>query len=110
MHVVLFYSTTDPDYSDEWMATAGRMMEILGRMDGFIDVHYSKLPDGRDLAIAYFESEQAIAQWANEPEHRQAMRAGRDYIFKDYLIQVCEVTRSYTKATSSFDDRTVLKP
>jgi heme-degrading monooxygenase HmoA len=103
MHVVLFYSDTDPDHAEEWHGKITRMLELLSEIDGFIDVHYAKLPDSRDFAIAYFENEESIAQWYHHPEHLEAMKAGRDHIFKDYKIEVCEVVRAYTKETSLFD-------
>lgn len=103
MHVVLFYSQTDHDHSDEWHGNAQRMLELLAEIEGFVDVHYMKMEDSRDFAIAYFEDEEAIGRWYRNAEHVQAMKAGRDRIFKDYRIEVCEVVRAYTKATSLFD-------
>jgi heme-degrading monooxygenase HmoA len=103
MHVVMFYSETDPDYFEEWRTNGTRMMEILTKLEGFVDVHYMKMDDGRDFAIAYFDSEEAIGRWYRDAEHVQAMKAGRDHIFKDYKIEVAEIVRAYTKSTSLFD-------
>jgi heme-degrading monooxygenase HmoA len=103
VHVVLFYSETDLDHADEWHGTAARMLDVLAGIEGFVDVHYMKMEDSRDFAIAYFEDEVAIGRWYRNAEHVQAMKAGRDHIFKDYKIEVCEIVRAYTKATSLFD-------
>jgi heme-degrading monooxygenase HmoA len=103
VHVFLFYSETDPDHAEEWHDNAVRMLDVLAGIEGFVDVHYMKMEDSRDFAIAYFEDETAISRWYRNAEHVQAMKAGRDYIFKDYKIEVCEIVRAYTKATSLFD-------
>jgi hypothetical protein len=43
-----------------------------------------------------------MAAWYNHPEHRIVETLGRREILDDYTIEILEMTRSYTKATSTF--------
>jgi heme-degrading monooxygenase HmoA len=103
MYVALFYGQVNPSHDPaEYAALGERMYELASQMPGFVAFHNVDLPDGRELAIAYFESEEHLKAWYEHPEHRQAQIAGREGLLDDYLIEVCEIKRSYTKASSNF--------
>ncbi len=105
MYVALFYARLKPEHDRAVYAALGqRMAELAAGMPGFVDLHKVDLADGRELAIAYFDSEEHMQAWYLHPEHREAQRAGRDTFLDDYLIEVCEVKRAYTKASSHFDN------
>ncbi len=103
MYVALFYGRLNPSHNAAEYAEMGqRMAELASGMPGFVELHKVDLPDGRELAIAYFETEAHMQAWYHHPEHRIAQRAGRERILDDYLIEVCEIKRSYSKASSNF--------
>ena len=105
MYVALFYSQVNPNHDAvEYEALGLRMYELASQMPGFVDFKQANLQDGRELAIAYFETEEDMKAWYNHPEHREAQIAGRESILDDYLIEVCEIKRSYTKSSSYFKD------
>ena len=105
MYVALFYARLNAAHDpDEYAAMGMRMYELASQMPGFVALHKLEVPDGRELAIAYFETEAQMTAWYNHPEHRQVQRAGRERILDEYLIEVCEVQRSYTKESSYFDE------
>lgn len=110
MYVALFYGRVNPDHDPaEYAAMGLRMYELASRMPGFVALHKLDLPDGRELAIAYFETEEHMKAWYDHPEHRQVQIAGREGILDDYLIEVCEIKRSYTKASSHFKNDVMTK-
>ena len=43
------------------------------------------------LMIARFESEAALREWRDHPEHLEAQRAGRER----YRIEICNLDRSF---------------
>jgi heme-degrading monooxygenase HmoA len=116
MYVALFYGNVNPEFDrDEYAAIGMRMYELASQMPGFVALHKVDLPDGRELAIAYFETEEQMKAWYNHPEHRQVQIRARESILDDYLIEVCEIKRAYTKETSYFDklirqDQSVAQP
>lgn len=105
MYVAMFYAKINPEFDPAEYASIGmRMYELASQMPGFVALHKLELPDGRELAIAYFETEEQMQAWYSHPEHRKVQARARESILDDYLIEVCEVKRAYTKATSYFDE------
>ena len=110
MYVALFYGQVNPNHDAlEYEALGLRMYELASKMPGFVDFKQANLPDSCELAIAYFETEEDMQAWYDHPEHRKAQIAGRESILDDYLIEVCEIKRSYTKSSSYFQDDTAKK-
>ena len=66
--------------------------------DGFISVErFESLTNpGKYLSLSFFRDEQAVAEWRNRHQHRNAQDAGRTGIFKDYRIRIASVLRDYT--------------
>lgn len=103
MHVALFWGKVRSEWQNDTYASMGlKMFEAASSMPGFVALHRLEVPDGRELAIAYFESEEAMAAWYDHPEHRVVETLGRREILEDYTIEILEMTRSYTKASSTF--------
>ena len=96
MIVVLFRTRVRPDAAEAgYEATAQRMVERVSRMPGFVSFNWFTSPEGEELSVAQFESEEALAAWRNDPEHLEAQRRGKDIFFDAYHIQVCSLIREY---------------
>lgn len=78
------------------------MHKRVSQSPGLISIHQFEVPDGRQLALAYFETEEAIVAWHNHPEHRVVEALGRQSVLDDYSIEIFELKRSYTKESSTF--------
>ena len=103
MHVALFWGKVRPEWQNsEYAAIGARMFERAASMPGFVALHKFDVPDGRELAIAYFETEEQMTAWYHDPEHRAVETLGRREILDDYTIEILEMTRSYTKRSSTF--------
>ncbi|MEW2506525.1 MULTISPECIES: hypothetical protein [unclassified Amycolatopsis] len=103
MYVALFWGKVCPEWQNDEYATIGaRMFERASSMPGFVSLHKFDVPDGRELAIAYFETEEHMRAWYNDPEHRAVEALGHREILDDYTIEILQMTRSYTKSTSTF--------
>ncbi|HJT91792.1 MAG TPA: hypothetical protein VJ777_07585 [Mycobacterium sp.] len=104
MYVALFWGTVAPEWqgSETYARIGLRMFERAQTMPGFVALHKFDMKEGRELAIAYFETEEAMRRWYNDEEHRSVETLGRSSILADYTIEILEMTRSYTKASSTF--------
>ena len=93
MYAVIFRATIDR-IDDDYLATARRLRELaLGRY-GCID--FVSVSEGEcELAISWWENEEQIRAWKQDPEHLAAQARGREYWYGDYEVQVVEVKRSY---------------
>lgn len=96
MIVLLFKSQlrTDIDAQD-YQATRTRMMDLVGKIPGFVSYKTFRADDGETLAIAKFNSEEALKAWRNHPEHVAVQRRGHEKFYESYWIQVCRTVRDY---------------
>lgn len=79
----------------DYESTFIRMVELASEMPGFIDIEGYSAADGRELAVVCFESEKALLDWKNHPEHVATQRRGREEFFASYHITVAERIREY---------------
>lgn len=99
MPIVIFRSRLRPEAADEYRQLAPRMLELARQVPGFVSFKSFEAEDGERVGIAEFDGEESLKAWREHPEHRQAQRAGRDRLYSEYKIQVCESIRE-----SSFGD------
>jgi heme-degrading monooxygenase HmoA len=80
----------------EWERTFARMVALASEHPGCISIDGYTGPDGVDLAVVRFESEEALSAWKNHPEHLLAQGRGRDAFFDAYKVTVASpVIREY---------------
>jgi heme-degrading monooxygenase HmoA len=97
MKVVLFHARTRDDIDRvEYERTFGRMVELVSAMPGFRGIEGFAGEDGRELAVAWFDSAEAVAEWKNQPEHVITQERGRVEFFSGYDITVADVDRQYS--------------
>lgn len=104
MFVVIFRShrsNQDDDRYDEW---SQRLSASVTEVDGYVSHISSRDPSTRaGVTIAYFQTEEAIRQWREFPDHLTAQQLGRDSFYLDYSIEVAEIIRTYSWAKGSVD-------
>jgi len=97
MYAVIFRAEInkfDQSYTD--MAT--RMQELAKSKYGCTE--FTVLTEGnQEIAISYWESEEQILAWKQDPEHKLAQEMGRTKWYKSYKVQIVKVEREYTGDT-----------
>src|SRR4029453_10805643 len=81
---------------DELGALHQKMHAIVTSMPGFISVKMFTAEDGEVLALAEFESLDALTAWKEHPEHVVAQQRGREECFAEYGSEVCSLIREAT--------------
>ena len=93
MYAVIFRATV-AQLDDEYFRMAENMKNLAFSKYGCLD--FVTVTEGdEEIAISYWESEQQIRDWKNDPQHRIAQQAGRDKWYQSYNVEICEVGRSY---------------
>lgn len=97
---------------DDYLEIAARLKPELEQIDGFISVERfeSLTTKGKFLSLSFFRDEQAVQNWRNLQQHRQAQKAGRGGIFESYHLRVAQVLRDYSmtdRAQAPADSRDV---
>jgi heme-degrading monooxygenase HmoA len=94
MYAVIFRARTgaaDADYHEMVDSMRALAFERYGCRD-FIAV----TEGDREIAISYWDDEEAIRRWKNDPDHALAQRQGRDGWYRAYTVQVVEIRREYS--------------
>ena len=97
MYAVIFEVKPKPGRDQDYFATAQSLRSELEKIDGYISIErFQSLTDETKLlSLSFWRDEEAVRQWRNFAEHREAQRKGRESIFRDYRIRVVSVARDY---------------
>ena len=96
MVIVLFHIKVRDDANlAAYERTSERMIEIVSAMPGFLGLEGYAGADGSELAVARFESDEAVQAWKAQPEHVRTQERGRAEFFAAYDITVADVIRHY---------------
>ena len=94
-YAVIFTSSrteVDEGYGDMAM----KMVEMASQQPGFLGVVSARGDDGLGITVSYWESEEAIANWRKNAEHRIAQSHGRGKWYAEFATRVAKVERSRT--------------
>lgn len=80
-----------------YLDIAASLKPELERIDGFISIErfQSLVDDKKILSLSFWRDEEAVKAWRNLEHHRQAQKAGREGVFRDYRLRVTSVLRDY---------------
>jgi heme-degrading monooxygenase HmoA len=80
-----------------YLDIAASLKPELERIDGFISIErfQSLGDDTKVLSLSFWRDEAAVQAWRNVEHHRQAQKAGREGVFRDYRLRVASVLRDY---------------
>lgn len=94
MYAVIFKAEfAAPD--DEYEAMAIRLRDLA--MDKYGCSEFIAHTEGhKELAISYWDSQEQIQAWKQDPLHQEAQRKGREKWYGSYTVQVLEVQREYS--------------
>lgn len=96
MVVVVFRSRVRAGCETEIERMGTELYELASATPGFIGYREYIAEDGENVSLVEFDSHEALAAWRDHPDHRFAQAAGRDRLFDDYQIQVCDMVREYS--------------
>jgi len=97
MYAVIFEVEPAPGRRQDYLDIAAQLRPELEQIDGFISVErfQSLTQEGKILSLSFWRDEKAVARWRRHEQHRDAQRAGRGGIFKNYRLRVAAVVRDY---------------
>ena len=97
MIAVIFEVEPQAGKEDEYLGIAGELRPLVDEIDGFISIERfeSLTQPGKILSLSFWRDEEAITEWRNITEHREAQRKGRESIFSDYRLRIAAVSRDY---------------
>ncbi len=97
MIAVIFEVEPQAGKTADYLEIASQLHPIAKEIDGFISIERfeSLVQPGKILSLSLWRDEEAVGEWRNVAEHRQAQHAGRNGIFTDYRLRIASVIRDY---------------
>jgi len=90
--LAVIFKATIAEFDQEYFSTAQRLKDLAFDKYGCRD--FVSVTEGdQEIAISYWDSEQHIRDWKNDPEHQHAQARGRNKWYKSFSVEVCEVIR-----------------
>jgi len=90
--LAVIFKATVAEFDEEYRQTAQRLKTLAFEKYGCRE--FVSVTEGdEEIAISYWDSEQQIRDWKNDPEHRSAQARGRQKWYRSWSIDVCEVRR-----------------
>ena len=89
--VTVFRSRLRPD-ADGYADDAARIAELARSMPGYVEHKGFTAADGERVTLVTFADRASHDAWRDHPEHRAAMRRGKDQYYETYSIQVGTTT------------------
>jgi heme-degrading monooxygenase HmoA len=97
MYAVIFRATIAAR-DEEYLQTADRLRELAISEYGCAD--FVSTTEGRlEVAISYWESEEQISAWRDDPVHRAAREKGKARWYESWQVEVVRLVRSYGSQT-----------
>lgn len=94
-YAVIFSSQRTAEEPEAYAGMAERMAELAARQPGYLGHESAHGPDGFGITVSYWDSEEAVRNWKQVAEHREAQRLGRERWYREYRIRVARVEREY---------------
>jgi heme-degrading monooxygenase HmoA len=92
-YAVIFTSTRTPG-DDGYDDMSEKMVSMAAEQPGFLGVESARGDDGLGITVSYWESEEAIANWRSNAEHRVAQSTGREKWYAEFFTRVARVERA----------------
>ena len=94
MYAVIFRATIKA-LDEEYQDTAEKLRNLA--LDNYGCLEFCAYTEqDQEVAISYWQSEEQIRAWKQDPLHLRAQQTGRKKWYKSYQVQVVEVVRQYT--------------
>ncbi len=97
MYAVIFRARI-AQLDEDYVRASKRMRQLATEKYGCVD--FNSVTEGdEEISISYWESEDQIKRWKNDPEHMQVQEQGKSKWYRSYQVQVVKVIRDYAGNT-----------
>jgi heme-degrading monooxygenase HmoA len=79
--------------AEDYYRKADEMAAIAAKMPGFVSYKAYTAPDGERVSIHEWESAEHLRAWREHPEHRKMQAYGRENLYLEYTLYVCDSPR-----------------
>lgn len=97
MIAVIFEFTPKEGKFEDYYELALGLNEEVKKFDGFISIErFESINNkGKFVSLSFWRDEEAVKNWRNMQQHREAQKKGRKSIFASYRLRIASVSRDY---------------
>jgi heme-degrading monooxygenase HmoA len=95
-YYAVIFTSTRTDGENGYNAMSDKMVELAAQQPGFLGIESARGEDGLGITVSYWESEEAIADWRRNAEHRVAQSTGMAQWYAEFATRVARVERART--------------
>jgi heme-degrading monooxygenase HmoA len=93
VYAVIFKAEIN-ELDEAYFEIASRMRDLAINKYGCLE--FTAVSEGnQEIAISYWNNQEQIKAWKNDPEHQRAQALGKSRWYKSYQVQITEIIRSY---------------
>ncbi len=93
MYAVIFTAEI-AELDGEYTRTATRLRQLAIEQYGCRNF-VSCTEGAQEIAVSYWDTEEQIRGWKQDPEHLAAQRMGRERWYRSWSVEVVEIRRAY---------------
>jgi heme-degrading monooxygenase HmoA len=91
---------------DGYDDASDQMLALASEQPGFLGYESARDENGLGITVSYWESEEAIANWRSNVEHRVVQSRGMKDWYSEFVTRVARVERARTFTRSDLPPRT----
>ena len=95
-YYAVIFTSTRTEVDEGYGAMSEKMVEMASTQPGFLGVESARDPNGLGITVSYWQSEEAIANWRRNAEHRIAQSQGKEKWYSEFVTRVAKVERART--------------
>ena len=93
-YYAVIFTSRQTDAVDGYSEMAGKMEAMAKQQPGYLGFESARGEDGLGISVSYWESEEAIANWRRNLEHRTAQSQGLERWYAEFVTRVAKVERA----------------
>ena len=92
-HYAVIFSSHRTDGDNGYGEMAERMAELAAQQPGYLGMESAR--EGLGITVSYWESLEAIRNWKQNAEHKEAQRLGHQQWYSSFRVRIAKVEREY---------------
>ncbi|MEO9748721.1 MULTISPECIES: antibiotic biosynthesis monooxygenase [Marinobacter] len=92
-YYAVIFSSHRTDGDNGYGEMAERMAELAAQQPGYLGMESAR--EGLGITVSYWESLEAIRNWKQNAEHKEAQRLGHQQWYSSFRVRIAKVEREY---------------
>ncbi len=106
-YYAVIFTSVRTDVDNGYAEASQKMVELAEEQPGFLGIESARGEDGLGITVSYWASEEAIANWRSNAEHRVVQKRGLENWYAEFFTRVAKVerVRRFTRSAAAPNTR-----